>query len=632
MKSLTLGPTSAMNWTCCHRTLNETRDDLPTGYPVDATVAVNERIAYVIADNGLTLGPAKMLPVHKDQRVQGAVNYFYTEDAPGASYSTLQSFINEVLVSIVASSSALLPTNEAQLMAILDGTNQVAPQLTQFLSTHMDTTDMSRPHAYLVYLLYDNNFNIVPASSGALRVENPNHLEQLLTQPVEVTKDGFLHVYVSNGSAGKGVSFDNFLITSMRGKTRQINHYYPYGLRISGMDGYTHDYKNMYTGKELQTGEFNSFVSTGLEMYDFHARFYDPQLGRWFTPDPAEQFSNPYLAMGNNPVMYVDPDGEFVLLALAGAAIVGGYIGASIQQGTADFTQWDNTWGQAAITGAMLGVATVATAGKAGLLGAKMSAGMTKFANAKTAKILSKTMGGGLNMMNHHDADRGFGAHSLGYFAAGFFGTHYGIKGGMAKGFAYGGGFNVVAGGLADNIDNGYDSFQHFVGGGLSAVAGTNMYKSFGSKWINEENVSSWREYTALKDDPWSNFAADKLGASKQWTKKFYSYGFQNLAGSFAYDSDQNFFQRDIGQHLGVFWIGGVGGASQDWLMGQKLRLAGLDAPTKVLGSTLLFAGEYALTYFYQRSFPNSISVSWDSYSNYKRSSYMFKSFGFGGF
>jgi hypothetical protein len=45
----------------------------------------------------------------------------------------------------------------------------------------------------------------------------------------------------------------------------------------------------------------------------------------WFQPDPAEQFSNPYLAMGNSPVMYVDtdarwrsvstgPDGEFAIL------------------------------------------------------------------------------------------------------------------------------------------------------------------------------------------------------------------------------------------------------------------------------------------------------------------------------
>lgn len=47
-------------------------------------------------------------------------------------------------------------------------------------------------------------------------------------------------------------------------------------------------------------------------MFDFGSRFYDPQLGRWFTPDPAEQFANPYLAMGNNPVVYVEPDGEFV--------------------------------------------------------------------------------------------------------------------------------------------------------------------------------------------------------------------------------------------------------------------------------------------------------------------------------
>lgn len=32
----------------------------------------------------------------------------------------------------------------------------------------------------------------------------------------------------------------------------------------------------------------------------------------WFTPDPAEQFANPYLAMGNNPVVFIDPDGEFI--------------------------------------------------------------------------------------------------------------------------------------------------------------------------------------------------------------------------------------------------------------------------------------------------------------------------------
>src|SRR5690554_5811409 len=101
----------------------------------------------------------------------------------------------------------------------------------------------------------------------------------------------------------------------------QINHYYPYDLRMRM--GHGQRYTQMYTTKELQTGEYwDASVSTGLEMYDFEARFYDPQLGRWFVPDPAEQFSNPYLAMGNNPVMYKDPNGEWVHLVIG--AVIGG--------------------------------------------------------------------------------------------------------------------------------------------------------------------------------------------------------------------------------------------------------------------------------------------------------------------
>lgn len=56
---------------------------------------------------------------------------------------------------------------------------------------------------------------------------------------------------------------------------------------------------------------------------------YDPQGGRWFTPDPAEQFGNPYLAMGNNPVRYVDPDGRFVFTsAIIIGAMIGSFTGA----------------------------------------------------------------------------------------------------------------------------------------------------------------------------------------------------------------------------------------------------------------------------------------------------------------
>ena len=66
----------------------------------------------------------------------------------------------------------------------------------------------------------------------------------------------------------------------------------------------------LYSGKEYQNVSVNSDGSL-LGLYDFGARYYDPLLGRWFNPDPALQGLNPYVYCGNNPIMYVDPDGRF---------------------------------------------------------------------------------------------------------------------------------------------------------------------------------------------------------------------------------------------------------------------------------------------------------------------------------
>ncbi|WP_164975840.1 MULTISPECIES: RHS repeat-associated core domain-containing protein, partial [unclassified Chryseobacterium] len=83
------------------------------------------------------------------------------------------------------------------------------------------------------------------------------------------------------------------------------NNYYPFGLNhISDFKGLLGGYLNYkYNGKELQ--------ETG--MYDYGARFYMPDLGRWGVIDPlAEKMTrhSPYNYAFNNPIRFIDPDGR----------------------------------------------------------------------------------------------------------------------------------------------------------------------------------------------------------------------------------------------------------------------------------------------------------------------------------
>ena len=63
--------------------------------------------------------------------------------------------------------------------------------------------------------------------------------------------------------------------------------------------------KTLYNGKELQD-------ENGLGWYDYGARYYDPQVGRWWSVDPLaeEYFSHStYNYVANNPILLTDPNG-----------------------------------------------------------------------------------------------------------------------------------------------------------------------------------------------------------------------------------------------------------------------------------------------------------------------------------
>ena len=88
------------------------------------------------------------------------------------------------------------------------------------------------------------------------------------------------------------------------------NNYYPFGLKHKGYNSnvVTSEHKWKYNGKELQD-------ELDLNWYDLGARNLDHALGRFMNVDPRAEdynFQSVYAFANNNPVLFVDINGEGV--------------------------------------------------------------------------------------------------------------------------------------------------------------------------------------------------------------------------------------------------------------------------------------------------------------------------------
>ncbi len=93
----------------------------------------------------------------------------------------------------------------------------------------------------------------------------------------------------------------------------QEDHYYPFGLQMPGLHyagGGAPENKYLYNGKELIDDE-------GINLYDYGARFYMPDLGRFTAQDRfAEKYldMSPYQYGANNPIAFIDVNGDSLVM------------------------------------------------------------------------------------------------------------------------------------------------------------------------------------------------------------------------------------------------------------------------------------------------------------------------------
>jgi len=192
--------------------------------------------------------------------------------------------------------------------------------------SHLFHRSVARPQAYVRYNLYNKDSVLVKSDVQLLDDSADNAWQQLLLN-LTAKEDGYVTVALENNSA-KDVWFDDMRVASTQDMVVQENHYDPFGQNLVDIETLGDpDAKTQYSGKE-RIGDL------GLEWAYYGARMYDSQLGRWHSPDPAAQYSSPFVGMGNNPVCRIDADGKFAFIPVLIGAAIGAYSGYSYGKST----------------------------------------------------------------------------------------------------------------------------------------------------------------------------------------------------------------------------------------------------------------------------------------------------------
>lgn len=302
------------------------QDRSTTPWPAPSPGQSNSYVSKLYNVTGKRVGPNMLLKVMAGDVINPKVKYLF-ETVSNPDYSNIIGDITNSLVSTFISGGmrakgyakgftsqlqSSMPASGGALQAYLNGLPAQSPG--------------NAPRAYLHVLYFDELFNLIPDyGTGYGSISFPVTTAGSV-QTIDVLQrapaNGYAFIFVSNHSTD-AVYFDDLHISHYRGRILEENHYYPYGLKNASLTANAFDRRPNDYGYQGEWAEEEDIT----QWAEFDLRMYDPQVGRFTTQDPYEQFASPYTGMGNDPVSFSDPTGGFVgwegalIGALAGAGI-----------------------------------------------------------------------------------------------------------------------------------------------------------------------------------------------------------------------------------------------------------------------------------------------------------------------
>ncbi len=291
--------------------IDNTRASRPVNYPQDNTTTPNTYVSRLNAINGQKVGPSIVLRLVAGDSIQIAVRAFYKNAGAATSSTTAAAMVTAILQAFSGSGAT---------DGIHQSTGSASPVYTLSSSSYnqLKTKDASqnqpdKPKAYLSYVMFDDQFNLVDENSGIRQVGGSiDVLQTLALQKMWIKKSGFLYIYTSNES-GQDVFFDNLVVTHSGGPLLEETHYYPFGLTMAGISRSALK-GALYPENSKRYNGIDFSEELDLQQYDAFYRTLDPQTGRWKQIDPKidnmEEWS-PYTSNFDNPVRYSDLLGDW---------------------------------------------------------------------------------------------------------------------------------------------------------------------------------------------------------------------------------------------------------------------------------------------------------------------------------